>query len=209
MILSAILSSYEEERTEAVLRYLLGALRKATKTPDLLKKYLQQLIILSRLRNLEQETIKAISDMVIEYDVEQDYLYKMGIEKGIARERERMQQEMNLLEEAKAILEEERLRAEQERMRIIEEKKAAEKEKERIAQEKVVAEQEKERIAQEKEAAKQEKARIAAEKAVAEQEKAQSLREKEEIQQKQITTGDYSQKFLTRSKGLKNILSTS
>ncbi|MEM9885417.1 MAG: hypothetical protein AAF849_05950 [Bacteroidota bacterium] len=188
VILLALLSNYEKERTEVVLRYLLKALKQASNTPDRLEKYLQQLIILSRLRNLEEKTIKAIEDMVIEYDVEQDYLYKMGIEKGAAREQERMKQEMLLLEEAKSILEEERQQAEREKAIAEQERAVAEKEKERIAVEKAIAEQERERIAKEKAIAEQEKERIAVEKAIAEQERERIAVEKAIAEQERERT---------------------
>ncbi|MEM9847900.1 MAG: hypothetical protein AAF847_08415, partial [Bacteroidota bacterium] len=181
VILLALLSDYEKEQAEIVLRNILHALKRVAGTPDRLEKYIQQLIILSRLRNLEQKTIKAIENMVIEYNIEEDYLYKMGMKKGAERERARtaqMKQELLLLAEAKAILEEERIRAKEEKERIAKEKAVAEQEKERIAKEKAVAEQEKERIAKEKAVAEQEKERIAKEKAVAEQEKERIAKEK-------------------------------
>ncbi|MEM9888417.1 MAG: hypothetical protein AAF849_21160 [Bacteroidota bacterium] len=190
VILLALLSNYEEERTEAVLRHLVKELRAAATSESDFKKYMNQLIILSRLRNLQETTIQTISDMILEYDVEQDFLYKKGIEKGIKEERERLAQEMALLEEAKAVLAEERLRAkkekaiaEEERERIAQEKAIAEEERERIAQEKAIAEEERERIAQEKAIAEEERERIAQEKAIAEREKEQITEEKFLVEQ--------------------------
>jgi len=43
-----------------------------------LRKYIKQLEILSRLRKLEEITIKASNDMPITYDIQTDYLYKKG-----------------------------------------------------------------------------------------------------------------------------------
>ena len=53
-----------------------------------LQKYLYQLTILSRLRNLEKEIVKQTEHMGIAIDIEKDYLYKQGIEKGIEKEKE-------------------------------------------------------------------------------------------------------------------------
>jgi hypothetical protein len=41
------------------------------------------LFILSRIRNLDDETIKLLEKMPFHYNIEQDYLYKTGIKKGI------------------------------------------------------------------------------------------------------------------------------
>jgi hypothetical protein len=48
-----------------------------------MSKYISQLIVLSRLRKFESETIKIINEMPITYDIKTDYLFKQGIEQGI------------------------------------------------------------------------------------------------------------------------------
>lgn len=55
------------------------------KDPNELAKNLTQLILLSRLRKLEEITAKIIQEMPITYDIQQDSLYKQGIETGIAK----------------------------------------------------------------------------------------------------------------------------
>ena len=45
------------------------------------------LVVLSRLRKIEDLTIKITEDMPITYDIETDYLYQKGIEKGIEKEK--------------------------------------------------------------------------------------------------------------------------
>ncbi len=47
-----------------------------------LRKYIRQLAILARLRNLTEETQKQVTDMGILYDVTKDYLYQQGREQG-------------------------------------------------------------------------------------------------------------------------------
>jgi predicted transposase/invertase (TIGR01784 family) len=81
----AILSNYEAERTEAILRLVVMRLKDMCKEAGELAKNLTQLILLSRLRKLEEVTAKIIQEMPITYDIQQDSLYKQGIEKGIAK----------------------------------------------------------------------------------------------------------------------------
>ncbi len=83
VVLLALLSNYEEERTESILRFIVIQLRAVCDSNKELSKYLRQLIILSRLRKLELLTTKIIRTMPITYDIQQDGLYKQGIEQGI------------------------------------------------------------------------------------------------------------------------------
>jgi predicted transposase YdaD len=85
VILLAILANYPKEQTESVLRLLIRQLRTVCKTPSELSKYLKQLIILSRLRKIENLTIKITEEMPITYNIETDYLYLRGTEKGIEK----------------------------------------------------------------------------------------------------------------------------
>ena len=61
IVLLALLSNYEKERTEAILRLIVMQLKAVSNTQKELSKYLQQLIILSRLRTLEALTIQNYS----------------------------------------------------------------------------------------------------------------------------------------------------
>jgi predicted transposase YdaD len=47
-----------------------------------LRKYIRQLSVLARLRNLTKETYKQIQDMGLTYDITKDYLYQEGLERG-------------------------------------------------------------------------------------------------------------------------------
>lgn len=82
IVLLALLSNYEVERTEAVLRLIVMQLKAVSKSETELLKYLKQLVILSRLRTIESLTIKIIEEMPITYDIEKDALYKRGHEQG-------------------------------------------------------------------------------------------------------------------------------
>jgi hypothetical protein len=84
------------------LRLLVRNLKAACKKTGKLSKYLNQLVILARLRKLDELTIKITTEMPINYDVETDFLYRQGIEKGIEKEREKAQSEK--VETAKKML---------------------------------------------------------------------------------------------------------
>jgi chemotaxis protein histidine kinase CheA len=81
-IIMAILGNYEKENAKIILEAILSKLRKVCKSDDDLKKFTKQLIIISRMRNLEELTTKISNKMPILIDIEKDYLYKLGLEKG-------------------------------------------------------------------------------------------------------------------------------
>ena len=93
VIQMAILSSFQKDQAEAILRLTIMRLKSVVKSPGELNKYLNQLIIISRMRNLEKLTHKTIKDMTLDYDVEQDYLYNLGIDKGVEKERQKALEE--------------------------------------------------------------------------------------------------------------------
>ena len=84
-IVLAILSYYPPERTEAILRLLLKRLHETCHETGGLEKYISQLIVLSRLRGIEDVTIKICDDMSLHIDIEKDTLYKKGNEKGFEK----------------------------------------------------------------------------------------------------------------------------
>ena len=84
VIIMAILGHYSSEQVEGVLRLLLRQFKVACKNDAELRKYLKQLLVLSRLRTLEGITSKIKENMsLINYTVESDVLYQEGLEKGI------------------------------------------------------------------------------------------------------------------------------
>ena len=87
-VLMAVLGNFGKEKPVEVIRKVLERLQGLSHNRTRLKKYLYQLTILSRLRNLEKEIVKQTEHMGIAIDIEKDYLYKQGIEKGIEKEKE-------------------------------------------------------------------------------------------------------------------------
>ncbi len=87
-VLVAILSNFNEEDTERILKTIVYQLKKISDGPNDLKKYLNQLILFSRLRNLEVETTKIITSMPIHYDIKKDGLYNLGLKEGREEGRE-------------------------------------------------------------------------------------------------------------------------
>lgn len=85
VVLTAILSDYEPKQAENVLRTIISNLKKLIKNKRVLKKYINQLVMLSRLRKIESLTIKITEEMPIHYDIETDSLYLKGTEKGIEK----------------------------------------------------------------------------------------------------------------------------
>jgi predicted transposase YdaD len=115
VVLLAVLGEYPREQSEAVLRLLVRRLRSVSQNANQLSKYLKQLIIIARLRKLEELTIKIATEMPIHYDIETDYLYLQGLEKGIARGMEK-----GVKEGIEKGIEKERLKAEHEKFTIAE-----------------------------------------------------------------------------------------
>ncbi len=129
VVLLALLSDYDQQQTEVILRSIIIQLKKVVPTNRDFGKYVEQLLMLSRLRKIEPITTKILSDMPIMYDIEQDALYKMGMEK----EREKWEKERKSIEaklkrlEAKNKLIEEEHRKQREQMEL-----KRQKEKERM-----------------------------------------------------------------------------
>ena len=82
VILLSILSDIPKGKIEAILRLIIQQLKQVCNNTNELSKYLKQLIILSRLRKFDDTAIKIINTMPITYDVETDYLYLQGKQKG-------------------------------------------------------------------------------------------------------------------------------
>ncbi|MDO1450818.1 hypothetical protein Q0590_31380 [Rhodocytophaga aerolata] len=81
-IILAILSDFGNKKPVEVLQAILGKLKEISGEEILLRKYIRQLSILARLRNLTKETQKQITDMGLTYNITEDYLYQEGLEKG-------------------------------------------------------------------------------------------------------------------------------
>ena len=83
-IILAILSDFQDEDPVKVIKLILANLKRLSSDSIRLRKYIKQLEILSRLRKLEEITIKASNDMPITYDITTDFLYKKGKLEGKA-----------------------------------------------------------------------------------------------------------------------------
>jgi len=99
-IILAILGNYDKEEVETILRFTIGKLKNLPITEAQRNKYLQQLILLAKLRNLVDIVDKIIQEMEITYDYTQDLYYKRGVDAGrtiaaqaIEQEREKAKQE--------------------------------------------------------------------------------------------------------------------
>lgn len=81
-IILAILSDFNEQKPSEVIRLILKRLQGIGSDEITLRKYIRQLSVLARLRNLTKETQKQIQDMGLTYNITEDYLYQEGLEKG-------------------------------------------------------------------------------------------------------------------------------
>jgi predicted transposase YdaD len=82
VILLAILADYPKEQTITIIRLILRQLEATCKNPAERSKYFKQLILLSRLRKIEDLTTKITEEMPITFDLESDVLYRQGETKG-------------------------------------------------------------------------------------------------------------------------------
>jgi hypothetical protein len=100
VILLAILADYPKEQTNTIIRLVLRQLEVNYKNPVERSKYLKQLILLSRLRKIEDLTTKIVEEMPITFDLETDILYRKGEIKGEIKgiEKSRLETAKNLIE---------------------------------------------------------------------------------------------------------------
>ena len=77
-IILAVLANFSNQPSEHVIRSILQRLQAVSKTENTLRKYIRQLGVLSRLRKLEDITLKEVKAMPITYDFKTDYLYLEG-----------------------------------------------------------------------------------------------------------------------------------
>lgn len=118
-IIMAILGDYRKENATIILEAIINKLWRVCKSSADLKKFIKQLIVISRMRNLEKLTIKISEAMPITYNIYKDYLYNLGLEDGEKKlkafkakvEEERVRLEAKAAEAAKAAEEKARLEA--------------------------------------------------------------------------------------------------
>lgn len=81
-IILAVLADFKKHKPAEVLKRILARLQAVGQEEIALRKYVRQLSILARLRNLTRETHKQVQDMGLLYDITKDYLYQEGLVKG-------------------------------------------------------------------------------------------------------------------------------
>ncbi|HAA16913.1 MAG TPA: hypothetical protein DCE41_36450 [Cytophagales bacterium] len=84
-ILLAILGDYPPEEGKQVIQRIIERLWALQDDETTRQRYLQHLVILSRLRKLDNLAKEITESMPITYDIESDSFYKEGLEKGIER----------------------------------------------------------------------------------------------------------------------------
>jgi hypothetical protein len=77
-IILTILSDFESKKPVEVIRAILAKLKEISQEEIILRKYIRQLAMLARLRNLGKETQRQITDMGLTYNITEDYLYQEG-----------------------------------------------------------------------------------------------------------------------------------
>ncbi len=84
-IILAILGDFADAKPEIIIKKILARLQELSATPTKLRKYIKQLTVLSRLRNLEEETIKYSKNMALNIDIRGSYVYRKGVEEGVQK----------------------------------------------------------------------------------------------------------------------------
>ena len=88
-ILLAILGDFQNESPESVVARILERLLATSQDTLKLQRYIRQLVVMSKLRNLQNNTLQNIEKMPIEFDIENDVIYQRGIKQGEERGEER------------------------------------------------------------------------------------------------------------------------
>lgn len=81
-IVLAILSDFRGEQPEEIIRSIILKLIESSKSKADLRKFIQQLHVLSKLRKLDIETTKVANNMPITIDLRDHALYKLGAEES-------------------------------------------------------------------------------------------------------------------------------
>lgn len=82
-IILAVLGNFKGQPPPDIIRSILQKLIHLTSDKTKLQRYIRQLGVLSKLRNLQKETFQKIKTMAVEYDIETDYLFQQGKLEGV------------------------------------------------------------------------------------------------------------------------------
>ncbi|MFK7773138.1 MAG: hypothetical protein AB8F94_13405 [Saprospiraceae bacterium] len=82
-IMLAILADFDKKQSERIIRLIIEKLKLYSKNENELRKFLKQLTVLSRLRNLDSQTKKIVRIMPVTYDITKDSFYQEGLEQGL------------------------------------------------------------------------------------------------------------------------------
>lgn len=176
-IIMAVLGDYQKKNATIILRSIITKLRKVCQTEAELKKFIEQLIIISRMRSLEALTIKITKAMPITIDIEKDHLYKLGLKKAD-----------ELVKKAQDVATQAKKQAKKHLEKLAKEKAMFAKEKARLEAQAIKALKEKERlaakVAKEKGVMEAQAVKAAKEKARLEAQTIKALKEKERLAEK-------------------------
>lgn len=84
-ILLGILADFGQQHPDDVIREMLDRLAAVNHSENELKIWHQQLLVLARLRNLEDKTIQILNDMPITIDLKGSFGYNEGLAEGISK----------------------------------------------------------------------------------------------------------------------------
>lgn len=89
-IILAILGNFGDRKPDVIIRAIAQRLKDVSRNDAELKKYVAQLNVLARLRNLQDLITQTISTMPITFDIENDSLVKLGISRTKRKAIEKM-----------------------------------------------------------------------------------------------------------------------
>lgn len=103
-LILTILTNFEDKDEVAIVKHVIRKLQETNQSEIAFKKYVKQLVVLSRLRGLNETIRTAIQKMPITYNIEEDSFYKEGLKRGlekVKKEKELRQREKELRQREK------------------------------------------------------------------------------------------------------------
>jgi transposase len=183
-VVLTILTDFEGMNPRKMIDLIINRLQIACESTGELKKYLEYLILLSNLRNLDEITSRKVIAMPLDLNIEESYVYQLAKKKYEAL--------LIKAERAKKAADKKRLAAERERRIAEQQKLAAERERQIAEQQKLAAERERQIAEQQKLAAQRERQIAEEQKLAAERERQIAERERHETMVKLFQSGKFS-----------------